>query len=85
MKKWLVHASSMSYYTLEVAAETEEKALEIANDTDGGAWKELDDRGDWEIEKAEEIKRFDIPSFISVYDWAGQLVHSQDGKGYLDK
>jgi hypothetical protein len=57
MKKWLVHASSMSYYTLEVTAETEEKALEIANDTDGGAWKELDDRGDWEIgEKAEEVK-----------------------------
>jgi hypothetical protein len=27
---------------------------------------------------------YNIPSFISVYDWAGQLVHSQDGKGYLD-
>jgi hypothetical protein len=58
MKKWLVHASSMSYYTLEVAAETEEKALEIAYETDGGAWKEIDDRGDWEIgERAEERPR----------------------------
>ena len=52
MKKWRVHASTMAFYTLEVAAETEEKALDIANDTDGGAWKELDDRGDWEIDWA---------------------------------
>ena len=56
MKKWKVHASTMAFYTLEVAAETEEKALDIANDTDGGAWKELDDIGDWQIERAEEIK-----------------------------
>ena len=56
MKKWRVHASSMAFYTLEVTAETEEKALDIANDTDGGAWKELDDIGDWQIERAEEIK-----------------------------
>ena len=59
MKKWRVHASSMAFYTLEVTAETEEKALDIANDTDGGAWKELGDIGDWQIERAEEIKYAD--------------------------
>ena len=56
MKKWRVHASSMAFYTLEVAAETEEKALDIAKDTDGGTWKELGTLDDWEIGRAEEIK-----------------------------
>ena len=27
---------------------------------------------------------YNIPCFIQVFDSAGQLVHSQDGKGYLD-
>jgi hypothetical protein len=81
MKKWLVHASSMSYYTLEVAAETEEKALEIASDADGGAWKELDDRGDWEIgEKAEEIpeRRINDPHEPREYNDAEGVVTMRD-------
>jgi hypothetical protein len=34
--------------------------------------------------KRKNRKAFDIPAHVSVYDSAGQLVHSQDGGGYLD-
>jgi len=58
MKKFKVTASSISYYTVEVEAETEHEATMIARDIDGGDFipKSGVVEGDWQIDGAEEIK-----------------------------
>lgn len=46
MKKFKVIASSITYYKIEIEAETEDEAWQIAKDTDGGEFKEIA-LGDW--------------------------------------
>ena len=50
MPKFKVYANSMTRYFIEVEAENEEEAIEIAREADGGSFEEVD-IGDWEIEE----------------------------------
>ena len=47
MAKFRVWARSISYVYLDVEADSEEQAMEIAEEADGGAYHE--DGGDWEF------------------------------------
>ena len=53
MKTFKITASSISYYTLELEAETEEEAYFLAKDADGSDF-EPDGEGDWVITNVEE-------------------------------
>jgi hypothetical protein len=55
MKKFKVTASSISYFVLEVEAETQEEAQQIAEQADGGDF-DADGLGDWEIYDVKEIE-----------------------------
>ena len=55
MKKYRITASSISYYTLEVEAESEDEAWRIGKDADGGDFSP-DGDGDWDIVDVEEAK-----------------------------
>jgi hypothetical protein len=48
MKKFKVIASSITYYKIEIEAETEGEAWQLAKDADGGDFKEIG-LGDWDI------------------------------------
>ena len=54
-KKFKVCAKMTSYCYLNVEAENEEKAIEIAENTDGGEFEQSALEGDWEIIDVEEI------------------------------
>ena len=53
MKTFKITASSISYYTLELEAETEEEAYFLAKDADGSDFTP-DGEGDWVIVNVEE-------------------------------
>ena len=53
MKTFKILASSVSYYTLELEAETEEEAFLLAKEADGSDF-EPDGEGDWVIVNVEE-------------------------------
>lgn len=54
MAKFRVYAESTSNYYIEVEAENEEQAKEIAENTDGGDFIE-DGSGSWDITNADKI------------------------------
>jgi hypothetical protein len=54
MKTFKVMASSISYYTLEIEADSLEEAQDMARDADGGDF-EADGVGDWEIIEVREV------------------------------
>lgn len=54
MKTFKILASSVSYYTLELEAETEEEAFLLAKEADGSDF-EPDGEGDWVIVNVEEV------------------------------
>lgn len=54
-KKFNVLAKVTTYCTLEVEAETEDEALEIAENTDGGDFESSEQGGDFNILSATEI------------------------------
>lgn len=56
MKKYRVTARYHTYCTAVVEAETAEQAETIAEEMDGGDFKENGELGDWQIVHAEEIK-----------------------------
>ena len=56
MKKFKVIASSISYFTIEIEAEDDLQAWQLAKETDGGEF-EPDGDGDWEIYSVEEVKQ----------------------------
>lgn len=55
MKKFKVVASSISYYTVEIEAENEDEAWDMAREIDGGDF-EPDGDGDWEIYSVAEVE-----------------------------
>jgi hypothetical protein len=56
MKTFKVIASSITYYKIEIEAENEDEAYEIAKyDADGSDFKEIG-LGDWEIYDIQEIQ-----------------------------
>lgn len=56
MKKFKVVASSISYYTVEIEAENDDEAWDIARDMEGGDF-EAEDQGDWEIYSVSEVEK----------------------------
>ena len=56
MKKWKVYAKSESYYEVEVMAESEEDAMDKADQIDGSEWVEDSFNPVWEVTRAEEVK-----------------------------
>jgi hypothetical protein len=55
MAKYKVYSSQIVYHVIEVEAETEEQAEELAfNDSDNWQWF---DCGNWQIENTEEVKQ----------------------------
>jgi len=57
MKKYKVTASYITYCTVEVEAENEDQAYEIAREMDGGDFKESNELGDWHINDIQEIEK----------------------------
>jgi len=55
MKKYTVTASSITYYTLEVEADSYAEARDIAYGADGGDFTQ-DGMGDWEIIEVCEVE-----------------------------
>ena len=55
MKKWKVYAKSESYYEVEVMAESEEDAMDKADQIDGSEWVEDSFNPAWEVTRAEEV------------------------------
>ena len=55
MKKWKVYAISESYYEVEVMAESEEDAMDKADQLDGSEWVEDSFNPDWEVIRAKEV------------------------------
>ena len=56
MKKYKVTACYYTYCTAVVEAETEDEAYNIAQEMDGGSFKESGELGDWHINDVQEIK-----------------------------
>ena len=54
MKKYTVTASSITYYTLEIEADSYAEARDIAHSADGGDFTQ-DGIGDWEIIEVREV------------------------------
>jgi hypothetical protein len=54
MKKFVITASSITYYTLEVEADNLEEAQDHARAADGGDFTQ-DGIGDWEIVEVREL------------------------------
>lgn len=55
MKKYVVRANSISHYELEVMANSEEEAMDKADQIDGSEWIEIVGDGDWNPISAEEV------------------------------
>ena len=55
MKKYQVIASSITYYTMEIEAENDDEAWDIAINADGGDFDPDNIEGDWEIYGVKEI------------------------------
>jgi hypothetical protein len=55
MNKFKVHASYITFCTVEIEAENEDEAYRIACEMDGGDFTQ-DNQGDWEIDYVKEIK-----------------------------
>ena len=56
MKKFKVMASYITYCTVEIEAENEEQAYDIACDMDGGDFTPSNAFFDWNINEVTEIK-----------------------------
>ena len=56
MKKYIITASSITYYTLEIEADSLEEAQDHARAADGGDF-EPDGDGDWEIYSVAEVEQ----------------------------
>jgi len=55
MKKYKVTASYLTFCTLEVEAENEDQAWEMAREADGGDFEALPDLADWYINEVQEV------------------------------
>ena len=55
MKRYIVSANSISHYELEVMANSEEEAMDKAEQVDGSEWTEIVGEGDWNPISAEEV------------------------------
>lgn len=56
MKRYKVTACYYTYCTAVVEAETEDEAYNIAQEMDGGSFKESGELGDWHINEVKEIE-----------------------------
>jgi hypothetical protein len=56
MKKFKVIASYLTFCELEVEAENEDQAWELAREADGGDFEQMNELGDWYINEVVEVK-----------------------------
>lgn len=56
MPKFLIRASYRTTCTLEIEAENEDQAWDIAHDADGGDFSPLPDLADWSIDEVAEVQ-----------------------------
>jgi hypothetical protein len=49
-KTWVVYATDLRVYRVEVVAKTKKDAIIIASELDGSEFSEMENSGDWEIE-----------------------------------
>ena len=56
-RRFRVYARSVDYFSVDILAESKDAALELAETVDGGCFESPGsfDRGEWEIESAEEV------------------------------
>ena len=54
--KFKIWASSTCLYSLEIEAENEDEAFEIANSADGADFDEIPNSGDWQIDSIKQIE-----------------------------
>lgn len=54
LKKYIVNASCITYYQVEVKAKDRYDAMDRAGNIDGGDWVEIVGDTDWEITGAEQ-------------------------------
>lgn len=57
MKKFRIIATQLNYYDLEIEAENEDMAWEMALDNDTGEFRPMEKMGDWEVSSVEEITK----------------------------
>ena len=50
------YATMTTKLYLDIEADSEDEAWEIAEGRDGGAYMEMENAGDWSIDKVEEVK-----------------------------
>lgn len=55
MKKFRIIATQLNYYDLEIEAENEDMAWEMALDNDTGEFRPMEKMGDWEVCSIGEI------------------------------
>ena len=55
MKKFRIIATQLNYYDLEIEAENEDMAWEMALDNGTGEFRPMEKMGDWEVCSVEEI------------------------------
>ncbi len=55
MKKFRIIATQLNYYDLEIEAENEDMAWEMALDNDAGEFRPMEKMGDWEVSGVEEL------------------------------
>lgn len=56
MKTYKITASSITYYTLIIEADSLEKAEEMSLNADGSDFKEIPFSGDWNIDSVTEVQ-----------------------------
>ena len=67
MNKYKITASSLSYYTLEIEAESEDEAFALGKDADGGSFKP-EGEADWVVTMVELVPHDKQSIFDAVYD-----------------
>jgi hypothetical protein len=66
MNKYKITASSLSYYTLEIEAESEDEAFALGKEADGGSFKP-DGLGDWVITNVELVPHIEGCPFVDGF------------------
>ena len=65
MTIYRIMASSITYYAVNIEADSEEQALEIANETDGSVFTELP-ACDWQIDDVAPAQDYHLSSYFTI-------------------
>lgn len=65
MTIYRIMASSISYYAINIEADSEQEAIDIANETDGSVFTELP-ACDWQIDDATPAQEHHLNSYFTI-------------------